>query len=218
MYRMIVLIAFATVISSPINAQSTLTLDSFDLGEKDKSVAKKPDSETPAVGSMEACLDGKCSDSEYKSTKTFTLDDVVNLGVIDREEVILEKNVAKEQSRTTKLASIDIEILFDYDSDELRGDQHAKLVELTKLLVKEKYSAYRFAFLGHTDARGTFQYNQDLSHRRAASVVTFVNKISGLAVDRLVAKGLGPSALKTPEDPYGSSNRRVQLVLIPVKR
>ena len=46
----------------------------------------------------------------------------------------------------------------------------------------------------HTDSRGTDKYNQDLSQRRAQSVVDYLVS-RGIARDRMVAKGYGESRL-----------------------
>jgi len=47
----------------------------------------------------------------------------------------------------------------------------------------------------HTDYRATEEYNNDLSRRRAQSVVNYLIE-KGIARDRLVAKGYGESAPK----------------------
>ncbi|MEC9343385.1 MAG: OmpA family protein [Pseudomonadota bacterium] len=201
----------AALVAAVASAQSTITLEDFDLPAAGSSSGDKASNE------LESCLEGNCSRSRFKSSKSFSIDDVVNLGIIDREEVRVEPAATGGQSvEPETLPSVDIEILFDYDSDELRSDQYPKLVELANLLKQEKFDAFRYAFLGHSDAKGPFDYNRELSERRARSVSRFVASVSGLPDSRMVAKGLGPSELKTPDDPFGASNRRVQLVLIPV--
>ncbi|MFZ5562531.1 MAG: OmpA family protein [Thermodesulfobacteriota bacterium] len=65
---------------------------------------------------------------------------------------------------------------------------------------------------GHTDSRGSAAFNQALSEQRAGAVVRyFVSK--GIAADRLVAKGFGPSQpVATNDTPEGrAENRRVEL-------
>ena len=47
----------------------------------------------------------------------------------------------------------------------------------------------------HTDSRATDEYNNDLSRRRAQSVVNYLIE-KGIARDRLVAKGYGESTPK----------------------
>lgn len=205
------------LLSAAAHGQSTITLEDFDLKRQEE-----PAPSTTATDSqMETCLLERenCDSTEFKSSKSFSINDVVNLGIIDREEVKTEpaSTGANAAAETQTLPSIDIEVLFDYDSDALRPDQYPKLVELANLLKGERFSGFRYAFLGHSDAKGSFAYNQDLSQRRARTVSEFVANVSGLPNSRMITRGLGPAELKTPGDPYGPANRRVQLVLIPVK-
>lgn len=218
MIKHIALILPFLLIPAVANAQSTITLDDFNLDTTSKS--ENLTSGSPASNDMESCLleQENCKNTEFKSAKSFSIDDVVNLGIIDREDVkatpAATGSGAYKASQT--LPSIDIEILFDYDSDDLRPDQYPKLVELSNILKNEKFSSYRYAFLGHSDAKGSFEYNRELSENRARSVSNFIASASGMSINRMVSKGMGPSELKTPYDPFGPQNRRVQLILIPV--
>jgi outer membrane protein OmpA-like peptidoglycan-associated protein len=196
-------------------AQSTMTLDSFSLED---STAAKPAETAPAGSSLETCLTNpaSCASDEHQSGWEPSLDDVLNIGVIDREEVAQQTSTAGGSVDVTEpLPSVDMEILFDYNSDTVRGDQIGQLAELAALLKSEKFSGYRFLFLGHTDAKGSAAYNQDLSARRAESVAQLVRGMAGLEGNRTMASGMGFAKLKTPGDPFGGQNRRVQLVLVP---
>lgn len=210
MMRSLCTLASLLFVIGTAHAQSTITLDDFDLG-----------SEPAKASEMETCLADRanCKNAEFKSSATFSIDDVVALGIVDREEVKVEpaSTGSGGQTSTDPLPSIDMEILFDYDSDRLRPDQYGKLGELSKLLKGGKFADYRFAFLGHSDAKGSQAYNQDLSFRRAQAVSSLVAQMAGIQPTRMIASGMGKSQLKTPGDPFGQANRRVQLVLIPVK-
>ena len=213
----------AMVIAGPALAQSTLTLDDFDLN------AKKPAAAEPnrgAASEMENCLvdQANCKNAEYKSSASFSVDDVVNLGIVDREEVkpaalsaagMAGDAGAAEGAQT--LPSIDMEILFDYDSANLRSDQYPKLMQLAEILKGERFAQFRFLLLGHSDAKGNADYNQILSQKRARAVSDFIESFASLPANRLVATGLGATRLKDAADPFGAQNRRVQLVLVPVK-
>jgi outer membrane protein OmpA-like peptidoglycan-associated protein len=69
---------------------------------------------------------------------------------------------------------------------------------------------------GHTDSRGSDALNQDLSARRAAAVRDYLVS-KGLAPERVVAQGLGPSRpIADNETAEGrANNRRVELVVQP---
>ncbi|SMC78783.1 OmpA-OmpF porin, OOP family [Moheibacter sediminis] len=105
-------------------------------------------------------------------------------------------------------------IEFDYDKDVIRTVSYSKLNAAFDVL--EAHPNYRFYVEGHTDAAGSAQYNQNLSERRAASVVRYlVNK--GVPANQLYPVGKGESDLKHPEcDPISNcppwknlENRRV---------
>lgn len=105
-------------------------------------------------------------------------------------------------------------IEFDYDKDVIRTVSYSKLNAAFDVL--EAHPNYKFYVEGHTDAAGSAQYNQNLSERRAASVVRYlVNK--GIPQGQLIPVGKGESELKHPEcDPVTNcpawknlENRRV---------
>ncbi len=206
----------------PATAQSTITLEDFDLGGDSKpATSASRDASAPAETDMEKCLldQAACSNSEFKSNTTFSLDDVVNLGIVDREEVAANppsSDGSTVTASTEPLPSIDMEILFDYNSASLRPDQAAKITELSRILSQDKFKNYRFLLLGHTDAKGSAQYNLALSQQRAQTVAGYVTAWGGLPEQRVLASGMGASKLKDQGDPYGEQNRRVQLVLVPV--
>lgn len=65
---------------------------------------------------------------------------------------------------------------------------------------------------GHTDAKGTDEYNQALSERRAASVVAYLTR-KGIAADRMQSKGYGEAEpiADNETDEGRELNRRVEL-------
>jgi outer membrane protein OmpA-like peptidoglycan-associated protein/tetratricopeptide (TPR) repeat protein len=83
-------------------------------------------------------------------------------------------------------------ILYDYNSASIRPDA---LPELEKLLQTLQQNPTIVIEVGaHTDARGSDQYNQELSQRRAESVVNWLVR-EGIDPNRLVAKGYGEELL-----------------------
>ena len=207
------------IITIPVFSQSVITLDDFDLGDNNEVTAESSIAISKGgTREMEKCLldQTNCTSPEYRSSASFSLDDVVNLGVVKREEVapVGGKN-STIAATTAPLPSIDMEILFDYNSDTLRPDQYQKLAELATVLSGDKFRSFRIVFLGHTDAKGGQSYNHDLSRRRAKAVADFVSEVGGLPSDRLIANGLGSQSLKDPGNPFGPQNRRVQVLLLP---
>ena len=79
-------------------------------------------------------------------------------------------------------------VYFDSDSDEL---QPRSFRELNKLvLLMKRFGDVRVRIVGHTDNEGTPDYNEDLSQRRAATVVRYLEE-HGIDIYRLENEGRG---------------------------
>ncbi|MFT5796909.1 MAG: OOP family OmpA-OmpF porin [Candidatus Azotimanducaceae bacterium] len=201
------------VFSAPLQAQSTLTLESYDLGLSDPATSVPLETESSALGD---CLlaASECRDSQMKAGTIFSLEDVINLKVESNAGTAIVPASTGTQT-SAPLQSIDMEILFDYNSDVVRPDQMNSLFELGTILKDDQFSGFTFLFVGHSDAKGSAAYNQDLSARRARAVSNFVQASARLSQDNFAASGMGFSRLKDRNDPLGPQNRRVQLVLVP---
>lgn len=113
-------------------------------------------------------------------------------------------------------------IYFDFDKYNIRDES---VVELNKLLVfLQRNENVKVEISGHTDSRGTDQYNQKLSQNRAKEVVQWLKK-RRIASKRMVAKGYGETRHIAPnENPDGTDNpegrqmnRRIELTIIGVE-
>ncbi|GAA2025933.1 OmpA family protein [Pseudokineococcus marinus] len=110
------------------------------------------------------------------------------------------------------------QILFDFDAAELRPGSEATLQQVVELLSLSDDPDV--AVVGHTDGRGTPEYNQDLSERRAQAVVAALVEL-GADPARLQPEGRGqtqPVAQETTadgaDDPEGrAANRRVEVLV-----
>lgn len=103
-------------------------------------------------------------------------------------------------------------IQFDYDKAEIRPESRPTLDEIAKYLKAEP--AISVVVTGHTDGKGAFDYNVDLSRRRAAAVVADLAGRYGIAPQRLTPFGAGMAApIAANDDEAGrAKNRRVELV------
>lgn len=82
-------------------------------------------------------------------------------------------------------------IYYDFASADIREESKPMLDSLIAILKK---SPLVVEICSHTDSRGTFEYNDLLSQKRAESVVTYLVK-HGIAGNRLLAKGFGKRRL-----------------------
>ncbi|GIL03070.1 MAG: hypothetical protein BroJett030_29690 [Alphaproteobacteria bacterium] len=107
---------------------------------------------------------------------------------------------------------VDLEILFDYDSDRIDPASVKQLIELGEALNDPSLASASVVIAGHTDAAGSNAYNMDLSVRRARAVTEFLVNYSGIAPDRLQPQGFGEEFLKYPDAPESGQNRRVEII------
>ena len=85
-------------------------------------------------------------------------------------------------------------IFYDFDKATLRPESATALDELVKLLNDNPHITIELR--AHTDYKGSDQYNERLSQRRAESVVNYLIA-HGIAADRLTPKGYGEGKPKT---------------------
>lgn len=111
-----------------------------------------------------------------------------------------------------KPPSIDLQVLFEYNSDKLTTEGILTLRRLGTALKDPRLLSYKFKIAGHTDAKGPADYNQKLSERRAASVRRFLVSEYNLAEGLIEAVGYGKSQLADPTKPEDGVNRRVQVI------
>ena len=111
-----------------------------------------------------------------------------------------------------KRPSIDLEVSFDYNSDNIGSKAMPQVTALGEALSSSDLKGGTFILAGHTDAKGIETYNQGLSERRAEAVRRLLSQKYGIEVSKLVTVGYGKTQLKQPADPFGSENRRVQII------
>jgi outer membrane protein OmpA-like peptidoglycan-associated protein len=108
--------------------------------------------------------------------------------------------------------TIDLHIPFDFNSDQLTSDAIVVLRRLGEALKDPSFSNSRFRIAGHTDAKGTAEYNQKLSERRAHAVRNYLVFQYDIDGGRLDVAGHGFTQLADPAHPEDGINRRVQVV------
>jgi outer membrane protein OmpA-like peptidoglycan-associated protein len=108
--------------------------------------------------------------------------------------------------------SVDIEIYFDFDSAKIAGLAEPDVTNLGVALTDSKLKGALIMLSGHTDAKGTDEYNQKLSERRAEAVKRYLVEKFQLPAENLLTAGYGKAVLKNGTDPLAAENRRVQIV------
>jgi outer membrane protein OmpA-like peptidoglycan-associated protein len=110
--------------------------------------------------------------------------------------------------------SINLQVPFEFDSATLTPAGVAMLAPLGVALGTQRLAAVRLRIVGHTDARGSEDYNQTLSERRAAAVRGHLLQAFGIDSMRIDAMGRGKQELLDAANPESGINRRVQVINI----
>lgn len=103
----------------------------------------------------------------------------------DEQEVTIGDDLAK---------ALDIPIIyFDFDKHNIRYDASVELEKV--LIVLNTYPTMEIDIRSHTDSRGTSEYNDTLSEKRAGSTRQYLIE-RNISADRLTSKGYGEKELK----------------------
>ncbi|RBQ07027.1 OmpA family protein [Pedobacter miscanthi] len=111
------------------------------------------------------------------------------------------------------IVKFDSGILFDFDKTALKDAAKANVQSLASSL--NQYPDTDIKIIGHTDSRGTEQYNMGLSERRAAAVKAYAVS-QGVPASRLVTigKGFAEPIADNETDAGRAANRRVEIVIV----
>src|SRR5213080_922505 len=113
--------------------------------------------------------------------------------------------------------------LFQYDSAELQASSVEQLQKLGTLIRRNPRAT--FSIEGYTDAFGSYEYNLDLSQRRADSVKNYLVSVMGINSEQVQGRGYGASkflvaprpvmdpAMEQAEIARQQPNRRVVIVV-----
>ena len=103
-------------------------------------------------------------------------------------------------------------IFFDFDKATLKAESTAELERLIKLLTD--VPKMKIEIGGHTDSKGSDDYNMTLSAKRAKAVVDYLIS-KGIAADRLKSNGYGETQpMATNDNDEGRAmNRRTEFTI-----
>jgi outer membrane protein OmpA-like peptidoglycan-associated protein len=155
-------------------------------------------------------------DLVYKSDKLVGAgDDVGGKGASLKGQV---EDLAIKETKTEVRIELSGDILFDFDKATLRPAATPVLERVAEVI--RKYGKPMVRIEGHTDSKGSHDYNVKLSQRRADSVKDWLVK-NGAIGGALVTKGFAETQPVAPnQNPDGSDNpegrqknRRVEIIV-----
>ena len=122
------------------------------------------------------------------------------------------ENATVERVGEGILVTFDSGLLFDFDSDVVKGASASNLSDLARSL--QRYPDSEVLIVGHTDATGTDSYNWTLSERRAASARSYLTS-QGIDPTRIRTAGRGETEpVASNDDTAGQAqNRRVEVAI-----
>ena len=97
--------------------------------------------------------------------------------------------IVEQKPVLTEKVIIDLEVLFETDKARVRQDYYSKIVELAEFMTQ--YPNTVVTIEGHTDSRGSDDYNQDLSQRRVNAVQEVLIQKFNIPAERVNAIGYG---------------------------
>ncbi len=146
-----------------------------------------------------------------------TVEKLITPELVD-EDIALEKNMfldrpeVIEEVPSRQMAEIQ-HIYYDFDQDEIRPDAAYELDRAIELLAQNPN--FKVQLLSHTDWYGTYDYNVDLSKRRAQQARKYL-KEKGIDPDRITVDFLSENRpMDTNDNDHGRQfNRRTELRII----
>ncbi len=135
---------------------------------------------------------------------------------MDRQEAELQQAIASSEAASIRrdqdvlTATFKSGVMFDYDSANLKPGGQSEIARVATVL--NKYPQTMLRVEGHTDTKGSEEYNQKLSERRAESVKNALIQ-QGVNSQRITTVGFGESQPISSDD---ATNRRVNIVITPI--
>jgi len=87
--------------------------------------------------------------------------------------------------------TVELRVNFDFDKADVKP-QYLPQIEKVATFLKA-HPDYSAVIEGHTDSKGTEEYNLKLSARRANAVAKILTDRYGISMDRITAQSLGES-------------------------
>jgi len=167
---------------------------------------------TLALGSPLASTSADAQVSKEEIVRSLTPKGGLTRSIRTRKIEVIPGKEAEVLDKNKNLPKINLTIEFEYDSDRPTANGELQLAALGEALRDPRLRGYRFLLAGYTDARGSDDYNQRLSERRAQAVQDYLIATIRLDGSQLKVVGFGERRLLEPDRPASPRNRRVEVI------
>ncbi|MEZ0575830.1 peptidoglycan-associated lipoprotein Pal [Halodesulfovibrio aestuarii] len=135
-----------------------------------------------------------------------------NGGSMDMSSQATEGQLAEEMAAAAVVMA-DAPIYFDFDKFDIKAEYRTVLKHNAMML--QKYPMMRVLIEGHTDSRGTSEYNLALGERRARAVQDYLIVLGVPATQlEIVSYGEERAAVQGASEAAWAKNRRAEFKLI----
>lgn len=161
--------------------------------------------------------DNDCDENSYCQNKTCVAkcdsdescpdEQICSLGKCENNQSVSSKN--NDDVDCSSLAKV----LFDFDSSNIKDEYKENITQVAKCLKNNPSS--KLTIFGHTDERGTKEYNLALGERRALAVKNYLTKEHSLAAAQIqiVSYGSEKPAQEGKDESAYAQNRRSEFSL-----
>lgn len=126
------------------------------------------------------------------------------------DSVAPEESTQQAATQPSAPTGVSIRIQFALNSAAIQPEFRPHIARIAEMMREMQDS--RFLVMGHADALGPAHTNQELSERRARSVMSALVFDYGIDPAQVSSRGAGERSPRYP-DPYDPRNRRVEFLL-----
>jgi OmpA-OmpF porin, OOP family len=156
-------------------------------------------------------MEQQLKDTSFSNDRTVALVHVLAPKEREQKMVVVKADEMARTIESTGHVAL-YGIFFDTDKTDLKPESTPTLTEIAQMMKANPTLA--ILVVGHTDKQGAYEYNIDLSRRRADAVVKALAANHGVEAKRLRGAGVGmlaPAASNDTEEGR-AKNRRVEIV------
>jgi len=150
--------------------------------------------------------------SQYSSTEKVFMVDIIEKSIMEDDLIHVNADQMLKSLKDQGKAAL-YGIYFDFDKASIKPESKSTLDEISKLL--NENPNINLYVVGHTDMKGSYDYNITLSKSRANAIVSELVNQYKISTSRLSSDGVGPLApVSSNQTEEGRKlNRRVELVM-----